>query len=950
MKFFITALPFFVVFSAFAQKQPALLTEHRPTVSYDQVVTDADFFMLDATAVAQWLQTAPNTATMLLPIGNGKFWTLELTENQIFAPDFKVTTSDGRTFGKPVGLYYKGRIVGKEASMVSFCVYRDQIAGIISVDGRTYNLGAIEDGKGNPTKVHVLYSTDNFLYPPHIECRNEDKHNTGIGESVQETNTDKNVGNPVDVYFTADFQTYNDKGSNVTTVVNYVTSIFNQSIILYDSIDITTQISEIFVYTTADPYVGLNSPGSVLDAYALNLAGNFNGDLAHFVSTRGLGGGVAWLGGLCNSTISYAVSASLGSVSNFPTYSWATNVVTHEMGHNLSSPHTHDCSWGPTNDKKIDQCGDDAGYSSGTCDVIGSVAGGGTIMSYCHLTGVGVNFLQHFGALPGARMQNYVLNSPCLATQSFACNNPITLTCGQTYTGTTVGGTDILTTYSCNTASMVGPEILHQLVLTTPKSVTLSLTGTNLILFKLFACGNTNCSNTGTTLNLGTLPAGTYSFIVDGMSNTGSAYSIAVACEAPPACEPDGNTVDEYANIVKIGDYTNTSGNNGGYLNVGNTPLVFAPGQYINVELTPGFTGNSYNEQWAIWIDFNDNGSFSDAGEIIFSTTTASSTTQYGTIVIPATATAANNVLLMRVLMQYSSTPTDPCVISGYGEAEDYQIIINSSQPCPVPTGLGWMTQVSTKGNMYWDDMAGVPSYHLRYKKSTATVWTNKYQTANYRLISALDSNATYEVMIRSICAPGDSSAWSSVVTFNPKSLAGCAKPTSSKAIIENPTTARFVWTPYAGATKYYFRYKPVLGTTFTARQPTIAYQRETILTPGTDYVYQVRSFCSGVWTAYTPYFYFSTPASLPEGLTTGGQENIATVYPNPTNLTFQIAGINADQVYQITLSTADGQALLTQSVTLNESIDIADVPTGLYFVHIKDENGQTKTMTLSKY
>ena len=96
-------------------------------------------------------------------------------------------------------------------------------------------------------------------------------------------------------------------------------------------------------------------------------------DLAHFLSGRGLGGGVAWLSVVCNPDWGYALSANLGS--NFPypiennnANNWDLMVFMHELGHNFGAPHTHSL------DPPYDDC------ANGDC----SITPNATIMSYCH--------------------------------------------------------------------------------------------------------------------------------------------------------------------------------------------------------------------------------------------------------------------------------------------------------------------------------------------------------------------------------------------------------------------------------------------------------------------------------------------------------------------------------------------------------------------------------------
>jgi hypothetical protein len=107
----------------------------------------------------------------------------------------------------------------------------------------------------------------------------------------------------------------------------------------------------------------------------------------------------------------YAYSDVNITYSSVPTYSWTVNVITHEFGHSLGSPHTHSCSWNG-NGTAIDGCGPEAGYVEGNCaqaPIPNSVTKG-TIMSYCHLvSGVGINLANGFGPQPAALIQNRVI-------------------------------------------------------------------------------------------------------------------------------------------------------------------------------------------------------------------------------------------------------------------------------------------------------------------------------------------------------------------------------------------------------------------------------------------------------------------------------------------------------------------------------------------------------------
>ena len=140
------------------------------------------------------------------------------------------------------------------------------------------------------------------------------------------------------------------------------------------------------LYTTEDdPWESQDNGGSSLDVL-YELLSKWDGQvpedarLGHLVSGADLGGGVAWLDVLCYGAYNFGVSGNLQGLTQFPvvqqSYNWDFMVIAHEIGHNFSSPHTHDYC------PPLDECAPD-GYW-GTCQ--GQTACQyGTIMSYCHL-------------------------------------------------------------------------------------------------------------------------------------------------------------------------------------------------------------------------------------------------------------------------------------------------------------------------------------------------------------------------------------------------------------------------------------------------------------------------------------------------------------------------------------------------------------------------------------
>ncbi|SJM93719.1 conserved exported hypothetical protein [Crenothrix polyspora] len=119
--------------------------------------------------------------------------------------------------------------------------------------------------------------------------------------------------------------------------------------------------------------------------------------IAHFLSGRDLGGGIAYLGALCDNSWSYGYSANLRGNFSLPNPKpvWDIKVVAHEIGHNFDSGHTHDYQNIGGDSHAVDACYNSNG-ATGVLPGINSLSGGtagtgaGTIMSYCHQNSPGM--------------------------------------------------------------------------------------------------------------------------------------------------------------------------------------------------------------------------------------------------------------------------------------------------------------------------------------------------------------------------------------------------------------------------------------------------------------------------------------------------------------------------------------------------------------------------------
>ena len=147
----------------------------------------------------------------------------------------------------------------------------------------------------------------------------------------------------------------------------------------------------------------------------------------------------------------------------------------------------------------------------------------------------------------------------------------------------------------------------------------------------------------------------------------------------PPAsyCDSRGNsTRDEWIGSVTLNGVTNNSGNNGGYGNFTGTPINATAGGAFPITIVPTWAGTVYPEGYAIWLDKNQDGDFSDPGERIGATGSAiTASSVSGTLTIPADA--LNGQTRLRVSMKYNGVPT-ACETFSFGEVEDYTVNISN--------------------------------------------------------------------------------------------------------------------------------------------------------------------------------------------------------------------------------------------------------------------------------
>jgi len=133
------------------------------------------------------------------------------------------------------------------------------------------------------------------------------------------------------------------------------------------------------------------------------------------------------------------------------------------------------------------------------------------------------------------------------------------------------------------------------------------------------------------------------------------------------------NSSYEWIDRVQCSNLNNQSGSDAGHGDYTNQTMACNRGDAYDITLTPGFSGTAYNEFWKVWIDYNQDGDFSDSGELVCSGHGTSSITR--SFSVPANAQTGNT--RMRVAMRWNTSPA-ACGTMSYGEVEDYTVDIRA--------------------------------------------------------------------------------------------------------------------------------------------------------------------------------------------------------------------------------------------------------------------------------
>ena len=237
-------------------------------------------------------------------------------------------------------------------------------------------------------------------------------------------------------------------------------------------------------------------------------------------------------------------------------------------------------------------------------------------------------------------------------------------------------------------------------------------------------------------------------------------------CQVASGIDSDFEWIDEF----ELAGYHMQTGNNDGYGDFTGLPFAFlSQGSTEQFKITQAYSGATFTEYFRIWIDYNQNGSFEDEGELVYDSGVGITDPAQGFIEIPQNAIEGNTRL--RIAMKFVSDNDqdlpESCPDFEGGEVEDYCIVIRAvDASCPVVSNIEILGVMSEEALISWMEIDTALAFNIRYRTLGSSDWQEMATLDTFITLGMLETCKTYELGIRTVC-PFDTSAYSGSITFD---------------------------------------------------------------------------------------------------------------------------------------------------------------------------------------
>ncbi|MGB1206626.1 MAG: M12 family metallo-peptidase [Chitinophagales bacterium] len=744
----------------------------------DQELKDYAIFELNTERINAYVKNAYFNENLHLKLGDTYDWKLNLYENDIRAYNYLLREmGDERTstLNRTENITYKGFETTDNGGEVRLSIKNDWFWGMVTADKTEWIIQPLTDFVSTANAKHfIVYDATDVIDSQSRTCAATAAHNL-IGEvNIDEIATKQAVAcQTLELAMAADKSMFNKKGSTSATA-DYLTSIVNLIQPNYTPFDLEFSIVEQVIITGTDPWDSSTNANTLLTSFCCwagsgtsqqlgcTGANNFANthDLGQLWSNRDFDGstvGLAWTPGLCNSMFKYNCIQDFGGLQSMRVTS------AHEIGHNLGAP--HDDSNGFIMQPSVNSSATQ--FSPNSTSVIGST----------------------------------VTSASCLS----ACENCFILTSIET------------TNCNPNTATYDLEIVIEHI--NTSGIVTLLIDGQfyvedfgsspqTIIISDLEA-------NAAEGIEVTIQDSAAPSCIVD------TFYDAPISiCQCMVAASEDFNDcalpsgwTNNATGTTTSADWDFSTGTTDNPGNLDGTCMVHFDDDFFDGDggeamelISPSYDLSNY-ESADLSFDYNhqvyDGGAFTtdvwyNGSWINVLNETANACGAWGCN-YPRAEININAYLSNDFKVRFAYTDAGGDGWQYYAAFDNFEVCgVPSSEPatCSTPTNHTEVAIGATTLTLGWDDVVAANSYEIAGRKQGGT-WNTYPANTNPRSFSGLKANTTYEWGVRSVCAGGERSDWSSVRTFttaagkNNSQLAdpfGDANSVLSMNIYPNPT------------------------------------------------------------------------------------------------------------------------------------------------------------------
>jgi len=304
-----------------------------------------------------------------------------------------------------------------------------------------------------------------------------------------------------------------------------------------------------------------------------------------------------------------------------------------------------------------------------------------------------------------------------------------------------------------------------------------------------------------------------------------------------------------------FGDQINGFSTTGGTTNISNLNSGCSSGSYgyFSSQIYTGIPSGtvnftivnnpSYGEYYNIFVDWNQDGDFFDAGETVYANYLSSNQTVSGTFNIPTSATPG--LTRLRVFANYGSYATSACQGSTWGEVEDYDFYIAGN--CNAVASITTTLIGSMAVDFTWTPVANSFGYDYAVTTTPNAPQTGTTTTNTSATITGLTPSTLYYLHVRNKCSSYPS-VWTTI-NFNTLPPCVIANPPGITVPYVDSNSATVAWQAVGTGIEYDYIVREDTVVPSSSATPTTITTNQinlTALESGKTYFFFLRVRCIG--------------------------------------------------------------------------------------------------------